>query len=312
MSGNESTACTGCHLPDNGWGDGGQISRGYPGTSHWRNSQTIVNSAYLQKLFWAGEALSLEKQAQSAWTGNLAGNLDPVMAEERMAQIPEYVRLFQEAFGTDPNWFDALKAVATFERTVVTKNVPFDAFAQGDTDALSRQEKEGLALFQGKAKCIECHNGTLFTDESFHNIGVGKNTVFEREADPQVALRWQHYARGVPEDVYRAADRDLGLYYTTKLDEHRGLFRTPPLRYLCFTEPYMHNGLFGTLEEVVEFYNQGGGDDPNKDALMEPLNLSPGEKRALVAFLESLCGDEIIVEEPLLPAYGVLAVEGGR
>ena len=136
MSGDESTACTGCHVPDSGWGDGGQISRGYPGTSHWRNSQTIINSAYLQKLFWAGEALSLELQAQSAWTGNLAGNLNPIIAEERMAQVPEYVQLFDQAFGTLPNWQDALRAVSAYERTLVNQNVPFDAFAEGDKDAL--------------------------------------------------------------------------------------------------------------------------------------------------------------------------------
>lgn len=311
MSGNESTACTGCHVPADGWGDGGQISRGYPGTSHWRNSQTIVNSAYLQKLFWAGEALSLEAQAQSAWTGNLAGNLDPVVAEERMWQIPEYVQLFQEAFGTGPNWLDALRAVAAFERTLIHQNVPFDAFAQGDQDALSPQAKEGLILFQGKANCIECHNGPMFTDESFHNIGVPKNRIFDVESDPQVALRWQHFSRGVPEEVYRAADRDEGLYYTTKREEDMGKFRTPPLRYLCYTQPYMHNGVFDTLKEVVVFYNQGGGEDPNKDPIMKPLGLTAQEIGALVAFLESLCGDELLMEEPVLPDYAVMP-EGGQ
>ena len=312
MSGDESTSCTGCHVPDNGWGDGGMISRGYPGTSHWRNSQTMVNAAYLGKLFWAGEALSLEAQAQSAWTGNLAGNLDKVVAEERMAQIPDYVRLFKEAFGTRPNWADALRAVATFERTLIAQNVPFDAFAEGDQSALSTEAKKGLVLFQGQAKCIECHNGPMFTDESFHNLGVARNTVFDREADAQVALRWQHFARGVPEEVYRAADGDLGLYYTTKRDEDRGKFRTPPLRYLCYTEPYMHNGVFGTLEEVVEFYNQGGGDDPNKDSLLTRLNLTQDEKASLVTFMESLCGDELVMEDPILPEYETLPAVGGR
>jgi cytochrome c peroxidase len=306
MSGNESTACTGCHVPDNGWGDGGMISRGYPGTSHWRNSQTIVNSAYLQSYFWAGEALSLELQAKSAWTGNLAGNLEPFMAEERMAQIPKYVELFDEVFGTEPNFLDALKSIATFERTVLTKNVPFDAFANGDEDALTEEEQKGLMIFQNKGKCIECHNGPLFTDESKHAIGVPKNNVFDAEADAQAALRWQHYARGVPEDVYRAADRDLGLYYTTKLEQDKGKFRTPPLRYLCFTEPYMHNGVLATLEDVIEFYNRGGGDDPNKSSLITPLELTSGEKENLVLFLKSLCGDKVFMEDPILPEYEII------
>jgi cytochrome c peroxidase len=152
----------------------------------------------------------------------------------------------------------------------------------------------------------------MFTDEAHHILGVGKNSIFDFEPDAQVALRWQHHARGVPEDIYRAADRDLGLYYTTKRDADKGSFRTPPLRYLCFTAPYMHNGIFDTLAEVVEFYNQGGGDVPNRDKLITPLELTSGEKAALVAFMESLCGDEIVMEDPLLPDYEVLAAKGGR
>lgn len=311
MSGDESTPCAGCHVPETGWGEGGEVSRGYPGTSHWRNSQSVINAAYLAKLFWAGEVTSLEAQANSAWTGNLAGNLDPRMAEERLRQISEYVRLFREAFGTEPNWDDALRAVATFERTLVSRNAPFDAFAGGDKKALSDSAKRGLALFQGKANCIECHNGPMFTDESFHNVGVAKNPLFDREPDAQSALRWQHYVRGVPEPVYRAADRDLGLYYTTKRDEDRGKFRTPTLRYLCYTAPYMHNGVFTSLEEVVDFYDQGGGDDSNKDALMAPLKLTSREKADLLEFLKSLCGDEIIVEQPTLPDYDVIPPRGG-
>ncbi|HKZ85256.1 MAG TPA: cytochrome c peroxidase [Anaerolineae bacterium] len=307
MSGDGSTSCAICHVPELGWGSGSAISPGYPGTSHWRNSQTVINSAYLPKLFWAGESLSLEKQAESAWTGNLAGNLDPAMAEERMRQIPEYVGVFEEVFGAPPNWGDALKAVAAFERTLVTQKVPFDAYAQGDRGALSAEALRGLALFQGKANCIACHNGPLFTDNSFHNLGVPRNPLYDSNINVQVALRYQHLSRGVPEEAYQAADRDLGLYYTTKREEDMGEFRTPPLRYVCYTAPYMHNGVLSTVEEVVAFYSAGGGDDPGKDPLMQPLDLTAPEQADLVAFLHSLCGDEIIIEAPELPPYAVIS-----
>lgn len=311
MSGDGSTSCAICHIPELGWGSGSAISPGYPGTSHWRNSQTVVNSAYLPNLFWAGESPSLEKQAESAWTGNLAGNLDPTMAEERLNQIPEYVRLFDEAFGASPNWSNALRAVAAFERTLVTQNVPFDAYARGDRDALSAEALRGLALFQGKANCIACHNGPLFTDNSFHHLGVPRSPLYDTNINVQIALRYQHFSRGVPEEVYRGADRDLGLYYTTKREEDQGKFRTPPLRYLCYTDPYMHNGVFSTLEEVVAFYNAGGDAGLNKSPLIRPLGLTADEQNDLVAFLESLCGDPIIVEAPEVPPYEVFPVAAG-
>lgn len=303
MSGDGTTACVGCHFPDKGWGDGNQVSRGYPGTRHWRNSQTVIDTAYHNKLFWAGEVTSLESQAASAWTGPLAGNLDPIIAEERMNQVPEYVRLFQEAFGTRPTWDNALRAVATFERTLVSRNVPFDNYMKGDRTDLSPKAVKGMELFKGKARCIQCHNGSMLSDENYHNIGVPKNSIFESDIDAQTALRWQHYSRGVPESEYRQADRDLGLYYTTKIPEDKGKFRTPSLRYLRYTAPYMHNGVFATLQEVLEFYNKGGGDDPNKSPLMKPLNLTKEEQEDLLTFLESLSGDEIIVPAPVIPDY---------
>lgn len=304
LSGDTSTSCATCHLPDMGWGDGNAISRGYPGTWHWRNSQTIVNSAYLRKLFWAGESLSLEAQAKSAATGNLAGNVDPAMAEERLAQIPEYVRLFKQAFGVEAPTFPlTLRAIATFERAATNSiDSPFDLYMRGEGE-LSDAALRGMVLFQSKAGCIQCHNGSLLTDESFHNLGVPKHPRFEQDPLSQIALRYQHYSRGVPEEVYRAADRDLGLYYTTKREADKGRFRTTPLRYLTFTSPYMHNGVFVTLEEVIDFYDQGGGDDPDKSPLLAPLNLTSDEKANLLAFLQSLSGSELLIERPELPPY---------
>ncbi|MBI4381831.1 MAG: cytochrome-c peroxidase [candidate division NC10 bacterium] len=310
LSGDASTSCASCHDPKQGWGDGGKLSRGYPGTEHWRNSQTVLNAAYYSKLFWAGEVTSLESQADAAAAGNVAGNGDPIMMEERLRQIPEYVRRFKEVFGVDrPTISMAWMAIATFERTLVSKaeDVPFDRYAKRDQSALSPEAKRGIALFQGKAGCVQCHNGPLLSDESYHNLGVPRNPEFESNPLRQITLRYQHVTRGVPEKIYRSADRDLGLYYITKQEIDKGKFRTPSLRELKYTAPYMHNGTFETLEEVIDFYNRGAGDDPNKSSLVKPLGLSDRERKELLAFLLSLSSDHpLIVEPPDLPGYVAL------
>lgn len=308
LSGDLGTSCASCHDPRLGWGDGQAVSRGYAGTQHWRNSQTTVNAAFYTKLFWAGEVPSLEAQAKSAATGNLAGNGDPVMIEERIAQIPEYLALFREAFGVDrPTFSHVLKAIATFERVeMISRDSPFDQYLAGDEDALSEDAKLGLALFQGKAGCIQCHNGALMSDEDYHYLDLPQHAVFETDPLRQVALRYQHYIRGVPEDVYRNADDDLGLYYTTKKEPDKRRFRTPALRYLEYTAPYMHNGVFSEIEEVIEYYNSGGGDDPSQSPLIRPLGLTEDEKFTLAEFLYSLSGREIRMNVPKLPEYKVM------
>ena len=305
LSGDTEVSCATCHSPTIGWGDSRDISTGYPGTRHWRNSQTVVNSAFLQKLFWGGESPSLEAQANSAITGNLAGNGDKVMIEERLAQAPEYVRLFKEAFGIDrPNYDYVLKAIASYERAeVISRDSDFDRQMNGASGTLSEAALRGMEVFQSKAGCIQCHNGALLTDESFHNLSVPENPLFKEDSYVQTALRYQHYIRGVPEELYRRADRDLGLYYTTKRSEDKGKFRTPPLRYLVYTAPYMHNGVFETLEEIIEFYDQGGGKDPHKSPLMKPLGLTDQERQDLVEFLKSLSGSEVVEKRPKLPPY---------
>ena len=304
LSGDVGTSCASCHDPRQGWGDGNALSRGYAGTQHWRNSQTLINSAYLAKLFWAGESPSLEAQAHSAITGNVAGNGDPAMIEERLVQIPEYVRMFQAAFGQEPTYDHVLKAIATFERTeLVANDSPFDEYLAGDKEALDEDAIKGLALFQGKAGCIQCHHGPQMSDENYPDLGVPDHPLFEQDPLRQITMRFKHYARGVGEEVYRNAHTDLGLYYTTKRDEDKGKFRTPPLRYIEYTAPYMHNGVFESLEEVIDFYDEGGGEGHNKSALLQPLNLTEDEKWELLAFLESLSGDEVRVAVPVLPPY---------
>ena len=312
VGGDASLSCATCHDPKFGWTDGSDICRGYPGTVHWRNCQTIVNTAYYAKLFWAGSSTSLEKQAPSAAKGGVAGNGEEDMMEERLRQIPEYVRRFNDVFGTKwPEMGDAWRAIAAFERSLVQTDTPFDRYMRGEKSALSEQAVQGKALFEGKAGCIQCHNGAFLTDEKYYNLGVPENDRFAKEALLQITFRFEQYAKGVTEEIYRKTKTDLGLYYRRKALEDMGKFRTPTLRYLNYTAPYMHNGVFYTLDEVIDFYDQGGGEDPiakafghaTKTDVLKKLNLTPAEKKALVAFLESLTGEEIIVDPPELPPY---------
>jgi len=308
LSGDGSISCADCHDPKLGWGDGGELSRGYPGTAHWRNSQTVMNSAYLDAWFWTSSSPTLEKQANSAISGALAGNLKPILAEERMKQTPRYIELFKEVYGTAPTYDGALSAIASYERTIVSDDSPFDNYMNGDESALDEAQLRGMALFEGKANCVACHNGPLMTDQEHYNLGVPPNPAFEEDPQRQIAMRERMRSKEFAEDDFLHLDRDPGRYRATKNMDDIGTFRTPPLRYTLYTLPYMHNGMFYTFEEVVDFYDQGGGDDPfgTKTDKIQPLDLTDDEKADLVAFLEGLSGPEVIIPRPKLPPYGLL------
>lgn len=311
LSGNASISCADCHSVDFGWTDGSDLCRGYTGTSHWRNCQTLINSAYYDKLFWDGSSKSLEAQAASAAMGAVSGNGERDMMEERLRQVPEYVTRFRDVFGTTwPNLGDAWRAIAAFERTLTQTNTPYDRYLRGDASALTDAQVAGLELFRGRAGCIACHNGPLLSDQRYHALGVPENESFEFDALRQITFRYEQYVKGVTEEQYRKTKTDLGLYYVTKREEDTGKFRTPSLRYTLYTAPFMHNGVFFTLHEVVDFYDAGGGkqkgDDGTGTPVLEPLGLSDAEKDNLVAFLESLSGEEIRMERPEMPPYGTL------
>ncbi len=305
LSGNNAMPCSACHLPEAGWAVQDRISIGYPGTIHWRNSQTIINSAYYSKLFWAGSSKSLESQARSAARGGVAGNGEDDMMEARLAFVPEYRERFADVFGDDwPNVRHAYMAIAAFERTLVQTDTPFDDYMRGDDEALTESQKNGLDLFAGKAGCIACHNGPLLSDEQYHNLGVPPYAGWEEDELAQITFRFELYAKGSTEEMYRNTKDDPGLYFRSKDKRHKGKFRTPSLRYTKYTYPYMHNGMLETLRDVVAFYNEGGGENEfaaTKSELIQPLGLNDDEIDNLVAFLESLSGDEILIEEPDLP-----------
>ncbi len=313
LGGDASIACSDCHSPKEGWSFAAPISRGYPATVHWRSSQTIVNSAYYSKLFWAGAAKSLEAQAPSAAKGGVAGNGEDDVMEARLAIIPEYRERFQDVFGDEwPLINNAWKAIAAFERTLVQRDTPFDKYMNDDGDALGEAEKRGLALFQGKANCVECHNGPLFSDQKYYNLGVPRHDGWLEDGMKQITFRFELYAKGVTEEDYRNLKDDPGLYFRTKQKRDKGKFRTPSLRYTLYTAPYMHNGAFFGLDEVIDFYNEGGGTNDfaaNKTRILKPLGLTEDEKEDLLMFLESLSGEEIVMEAPKLPKYEPLAMD---
>ena len=315
IGGDASVACSDCHEQKQGWGFNDSLSRGYPGVIHWRNSQTVINSAYLGKLFWTGSAKSLENQAPSAALGAVSGNGERDMVEARLAFIPEYVERFNDVFGDDwPKVNNAWRAIAAFERTLIHNDTPFDRYMRGDSAAMSEQQVRGMALFEGKANCIECHNGPLMTDQKYYNLGIERAEEWFDNGMAQVTFRYEQYAKGTTEELYRIIKDDAGLYYRTKEKADMGKFRTPPLRYTLYTAPYMHAGKFFDFEEVVDFYDEGGGENEFTDGtlasaktpLLKPLGLTDEEKEDLVAFLEALSGEELRMETPQLPSYAPL------
>jgi len=310
LSGDGSISCADCHDPKMGWGFSDPISRGYPGTVHWRNSQTVINTGYLNKIFWEGGTTSLEAQAPAAAEGAVAGNGSRDMMESRLRFSPEYVKRFKEVYGSEwPLIEDAYGAIAAYERYLSQPNTPVDKYMKGDKNAMSAKAVKGMVLFKGKANCAECHNGPMFTDEKFYDIGVPDPSEFFENGIQQVTFRYQHYAKGSTEDVYRSHKSDPGIYFKQKRQEDKGKFRTAPLRYSKYTAPYMHNGTMFTLEEVIDFYDKGGGEDRwgNKTKIMKPLNLTKDEKEALKEFLLTLSGEEIRMPVPKVPDYAPMA-----
>jgi cytochrome c peroxidase len=263
-----------------------------------RNSQTLINVAYNKALIWDGRAGVLEKQALGPIQNPLHMNQNLDLLVERLKAIPAYEERFQQVFGTTVTPEALGKALAAFERTLVTRNAPFDRYMTGDWQAMSEGALRGLELFKGKARCILCHNGPNFTDSQFHKLGVPDAPLL---SDPlvQTAIRFDAKRMNVPE--YQSVTEDLGRYLVTKEEKDKGAFKTPTIRNVTQREPYMHNGVFQSLEEVIDFYDRGGGAAAGKSPLIQPLGLTDAEKRDLLAFLQALTGELPAVTPPELP-----------
>jgi cytochrome c peroxidase len=272
LSKDMTISCASCHIPFHGFADPARTSSGVGGKLGGRNSPTIINRLFSADQFWDGRAKDLEFQSH----GPLTNPVEMAMGShgevvERVKAVPGYHALFKKAFGDDTIDLDRMgKAIASYERTVVSGDSPFDRYQAGDKDALSPAAVRGFALFNDKANCKACHTGFNFTDETYQNIGVGMDKT----------------------------KPDLGRFDVTKTDADRGKFKTPTLRNIVQTGPYMHDGSEATLRDVIDFYDRGGIANPNRSPEVKPLKLTEQEKRDLVAFLESLTGTVLNAEPP--------------
>lgn len=273
LSKDGTVSCASCHHPSLGFSNAQRFSPGIDGQVGTRNSPTIYNVAYATELFWDGRSKTLEHQAiapiiNPIEMGNTIGELT-----KTVNALQDYRTLFREAFD-DPRKIMELeiaKAIAAFERTILSGDAPYDRFKAGDQGALSAEARRGLAVFEGRGRCVLCHAGANFTDGRFHNIGVGTGD----------------------EDV------DVGRMTVTENENDWAKFRTPMLRNIAVTGPYMHDGSLTSLEEVVTHYVKGGIPNKNLDPLYRPLDLTEKEQADLVTFLEEGLTREIEIPIPI-------------
>jgi cytochrome c peroxidase len=271
LSADESMTCATCHIPALGFSDGQPLSNGFNDQKAERNTPTLVNRAFGHSYFWDGRASSLEETVLLSLRTRL-GNTDETIVQ-KLNRTKGYPEQFQRVLGTSVTIDGIGKALAAFVRTIFSGNSPFDRFEAGDRTAISIEAQRGFKIFKRKAKCAKCHKGFNFTDEQFHNIGIGLY-------DP---------------------DPDLGRYTITHRNEDKGAFKTPTLRDLAHTAPYMHDGSIETLEEVIQFYNEGGIKNPYLAKELKHLRLTTREQADLLAFLNSLTGAWVNVPAPTLP-----------
>jgi cytochrome c peroxidase len=265
-------SCATCHNPGLSWADGLERAVGHGMKPLARRTPTILNVAWAEALFWDGRAESLEEQALGPIASPDEMNLPLEALVPKLQAIPEYAGRFEEAYpGEGVSPATVARAIASFERTVVSARAPFDAWIEGDEDAIDESAKQGFRLFNGKARCATCHGGWRFTDDSFHDIGV------------------------------RGPDRGRGAVLEG-IDVLQFAFKTPTLRDVDRRAPYMHDGSEKALEDAVALYDMGGRvQRPSLSREIVPLELTDEESRQLVAFLRTLTSEEAPVTIPRLP-----------
>jgi len=264
-------SCASCHSPAYGWGDGLPKGVGHNMKELGRRSPTIVNAAFGQVFMWDGRASSLEQQALGPIAAEVEMNLPIAQLIAKLGRIAEYPPLFQAAFpkeGLVPA--SVARAIATYERTVVSRRAPFDAWVEGDETAIPAEAKRGFVLFNSKAACANCHSGWNFTDDSFHDIGLADDDIGRGKFLPNV-IKMAH------------------------------AFKTPGLREITRRGPYMHDGSMPTLGAVMDHYSNGGIDRPSRSDQAKPLRLSKQERDDLVAFMQTLTSDLELAAVPILP-----------
>jgi len=295
LSKDGTLACATCHDVSRGFSDHRSVSEGIGDHLGKRSAPTTMNAALLQSQFWDGRAPSLEEQAKLPILNPIEmGHPDAASAMTAVNTDPAYQGLFQKAYGHAPNYDDLGRAIASFERTLIFLNAPFDRFASGDDKALSPAAQRGLALFNGKARCVSCHminsSNPLGTDNLFHNIGVSaRKQNFEALAGQALGvLKEGSNTEALDKLAIETDMSELGRFLVTKKHEDIGAFKTEQLRNVGLTAPYMHDGSLKTLWDVMDHYNKGGETNAYLDGGIEPLNLSESEIDDVVAFLFAL------------------------
>ena len=258
LSCDDTTSCASCHDPKKGWSNGDHFATGVRGQRGGRSAPTIINAAYSELQFWDGRAHLLEGQALGPIQNPIEMDHKLEDCVAKLNKVPHYREQFRKIFNSDVNAEGIAKAIASFERTVLSGNAPYDKFKASDKKALSEAAQRGMNVFFNKGHCSACHTGPNFSDDAFHNVGVGM----------------------------KAAKPDLGRYEVTKVIGDKGAFKTPTLREVARTGPYMHDGSMKTLEEVVEHYVQGGTPNPQLDEEIFPIKLSAQEKADLIIFMK--------------------------
>jgi cytochrome c peroxidase len=264
LSVNSRVSCATCHPPEHAFAGGDPAPRGVTGEPLRRRAPTLINRAYGQSQFLDGRAATLEAQVPGPITDPNEMSTTPEAAAAAIAKIAGYGSLFERAFGDPRVTFERVaQAIATFERTILSGNSPYDRYLNGDKRALSAEARRGLQIFERTGECSECHNGFNFTNEKFTSLGIGPDKI----------------------------PPDLGLGAITGKRRDDGKFRVPSLREVTHTGPYMHDRRFKTLDEVLEFYRKGGQPGPHLDSRITPFFLDAPAKADLTAFLESLDGE---------------------
>lgn len=270
LSGSNWISCATCHNPGMGWSDGLPTGIGEGQKALLRATPTIINTAFNHLQTWDGRFRSLEEQAMGPIGSSGEMNQKPEELVKELKAIPGYVEMFKDAYPGRGITKDTISmALASFERTIISAKAPFDRWIQGDENAISMKAKRGFELFEGKAHCATCHSGYNFTDDGFHNIGLKGN--------------------------------DIGRFAVKAVDVTKGAFKTPTLRNIEQTAPYMHNGAYTTLEEVIDHYVRGGDIKSNLSPNFKKAELSESEKSELLAFLKTLTGEPIKITYPDLP-----------
>jgi len=268
LSIDESISCASCHIPENGFADPEQFSTGVGGKKGGRQAPIVFNRIFTLQQFWDGRAATLEEQA----LGPVQNPIEMAMPDietlaKRLESDANYVSLFKGAFPPEGSITadHIAKSIASFERTILAGNSPFDRFKAGDTNAMSAAAQRGYEIFKNEKKgnCETCHVGFNFSDENYYNLGIGM----------------------------KSNKPDLGRYTIQKLEGYQGAFKTPTLRQITETAPYMHDGSQKTLKEVVSFYNKGGHSNKWLNSKIKPLNLDKNEEQDLIEFLKALSGE---------------------